>query len=217
MAVRNQSNLEKTVKSTLRVMPSDTWSVDNVTLFCNYKNQIILPDGFILDEFRDYFEQFLEEVDLPEEFHYSPTLFSEALYGTPDLDFLVLYFSKIPSIFEFNVPRIRVLPATSLVDMNKLIVEYRQQVRNSKTSPTEYLELEEIKIQQKGYLDSGPDQFFSDSDLSSRLNSSGAGTEPQPTTSINPIIRTTSVGGGNGGGGGTGGTTTGDRDRFVRE
>lgn len=152
MAARNQSNREKTVKSTLRAIPADTWTVDNVTLLCSYKDQIVLPEGFILDDYRDHFEQFLEEVDLPEEFWYSPTMFSESIYGTPDLDFLVLYFAGIPTLFDFNKPRIRILPPTALADLNKLIVDRRPEVRQSRVRPREYVELEEIQLPKKGYF-----------------------------------------------------------------
>jgi hypothetical protein len=152
MAARNQSNREKTVKSTLRAIPSDTWTIDNVTLLCTYKDQMVLPEGFILDDYRDHFEQFLEEVDLPEEFHYSPTRFAESLYGTPDLDFIVLYFAGIPTLFDFNKPRIRVLPATALADLNRLIVDRRSEVRGSRSKPREYLELEEIQLPKKGFI-----------------------------------------------------------------
>jgi hypothetical protein len=152
MAVRNQSNREKTIKSTLRLMPADTWTIDNFTLLCSYKGQMILPEGFILDDYRDYFEQFLEEVDLPEEYYYSPTRFAESLYGTPDLDFLVLYFAKILTLFDFNKPRIFVLPATSLSDLNKLLVDRRSEVRSARANPREYTELEEIQIPKRGFL-----------------------------------------------------------------
>jgi hypothetical protein len=152
MSAKNQSNNERTVKSTLRVIPADFWIIDNVTTFCNYKGSVVLPDGFILDEFRDYFENFLEDVDVPESFYYSPTLFSEVQYGTPDLDFLVLYFAKIPSMFEFNQPKIKFLPLTSLLDLNKLIVEYRTKVQSLKKNPTEYPEISEIELPRRGFL-----------------------------------------------------------------
>jgi hypothetical protein len=152
MATRNQSNREKTVKSTIRVIPSDTWTIDNLTLLCVYKDRVVLPEGLVLDDYRDHFEQFLEEVDLPEEFWYSPSRFSESLYGTPDLDFLILYFAGIPTLFEFNSKRIMVLPATSLQDLNRLIVDRRVQVRSSRINPAEYPELEEIVLPKRGYI-----------------------------------------------------------------
>jgi hypothetical protein len=152
MAARNRSNAEKTVKSTIRSIPSDTWTIDKLTVLCVYKDGVVLPEGFILDDFRDYFDQFVEEVYLPEEYWYSPSRFAESLYGTPDLDFLVLYFAKIPTLFEFNRPRITVLPATSLPDLNKLIVDRRSEVSSSRSDPREYTELEEIELPRRGFL-----------------------------------------------------------------
>lgn len=152
MASRNQSNNEATIKSTLRAMPGDFWTVDSVSMFCNYKDSVMLPDGFILDEYRDYFEQYLVEVDVAEEYYYSPSLFSEVQYGTPDLDFLVLYFARMTSLFEFKQPRIKFLPVTMLSDLNKLIVQSRQEVRDSKLNPKEYAELEAIRLPNRGYI-----------------------------------------------------------------
>jgi len=155
MASRNQSNKEKTIKTTLITMQNDFWTIDNVMLNCNYLDAVILPDGFILDEYRDYFENFLVDIDVPEEYHYSPSLFSEIQYGTPDLDFLILYFAKMTSLFDFNQPTIKFLPITSLSDLNKLIVESRVIIRNSRTNPTVYNRLEQIKLPIKGYFETG--------------------------------------------------------------
>jgi hypothetical protein len=153
MAVRNPSNSEKTIKGTLRMLPTDTWSIDSVSLYCNYDDLFVLPDGFILDPYRDYFENFLEEIEVKEEFFYSPSLFSQVYYGTPDLDWMVLYFAKMTSLFEFNQSKIKILPLTSLLDLNKLIVFEKDKVRNSKSNPTEYKSLDPIQIQVKGYIE----------------------------------------------------------------
>jgi len=150
--VRNNSNNEKTIKSTLNIASGDVWTIDNVSLYSNYKDIAMMPDGFILDEFRDHFEEnYLEEVELEEKYLYSPSLFSEYYYGTPDLDWLVLYFAKIPSLFEFNTPTIKVLSKAGLTDLNKLIVEYKQEVLESKNNPKAYTEIEDIQIARKGY------------------------------------------------------------------
>jgi hypothetical protein len=155
MASRNQSNNEKTVKTTLLTMQNDFWTIDNVSLYCNYLNKAILPDGFILDEYRDYFENFLVEVNVSEDYYYSPSMFSEAQYGTPDLDFLIMYFAKISSLFEFNQPKIKILPLSSLTDLNKLIVQNKFNIRQSKTNPTTYNKLSDIILPSKGYIDEG--------------------------------------------------------------
>jgi hypothetical protein len=152
---RNGSNLEKTIKNRMRAMTGDFWVIDSVSLYSNYLDIAILPDGFILDDYRDHFEQYLEEIELKEEFHYSPTLFSEAFYGTPDLGFLVLYFANMTSLFEFNTETIKFLPITALTDLNKLIVEYRGAVRNSKANPTKYEKFDDINQNVRGYISTG--------------------------------------------------------------
>jgi hypothetical protein len=152
MAIKNNSNSQKTVKSTLKSIPGDFWTIDSVSMFCSYKGRIVVPDGIILDDYRDYFENFLEDAEVPESMFYSPSLFSELVYGTPDLDFLVLYFAKMSSLFEFNESRIKVLPLTSLLDLNKLIVEMREEVRESKSNPNEIKDLEDIAGVGRGYL-----------------------------------------------------------------
>jgi hypothetical protein len=148
-------------------------------LHCNYLNAVILPDGFILDEYRDYFENFLIDIAVPKEFYYSPTLFAESQYGTADLDFLVLYFAKMNSLFEFNRPVIKFLPVTSLSDLNKLIVQNRLNVRNSKTNPTLYRRLDDIKLPIKGYLETSNTAITTTSKSSvSRINTGSKGITP---------------------------------------
>jgi hypothetical protein len=150
---RNNSNNEKTVKSTLNIMSSDLWTIDNLSRYSNYKDIAMIPDGFVLDDFRDHFEaNYIEEIPLEEKYMYSPSLFSEYYYGTPDLDWLVMYFAKIPSLFEFNTPTIRVLSKTGLADLNKLMIEYKQEVFDSKNNPPAYEEIDAVELTEKAYL-----------------------------------------------------------------
>ena len=86
----------------MRAMTGDFWTIDNVSLYSNYLDIAILPDGFILDDYRDHFEQYLEDLELKEEFHYSPTLFSEVYYGTPELSFLVFILCRYDIIIWFQ-------------------------------------------------------------------------------------------------------------------
>jgi hypothetical protein len=147
----NNSNKEKTIKNMMRASVTDFWTIDNVSLYSNYLNIAMMPDGFILDDFRDHFENFLTEIVLEEKFHYSPSLFAESFYGTPDLDFLVMYFAKMVSLFEFNTPTIRVLPKSALLDLNKVIVSYKDEIRESKDNPREYTLIEPVKLPERGY------------------------------------------------------------------
>jgi hypothetical protein len=150
---KNNSNREKTFKNKMRAMPGDFWTIDQISLYSNYLDIAIMPDGFILDEFRDYFEQFLEEIPLEEKYHYSPSLFAHEYYGAAELDFLVLYFAKMSTIFDFNTKTINILPPTLLVDLNKLIVKYKKEIKNSKLNPIKYTGFDPIKSNEKGFIE----------------------------------------------------------------
>lgn len=148
----NSSTNEKTVLSMVRQLPNDSWTYDKTALYVNFKNSVITPDLSILDNYRDYFEQFLIDMEVPKRFYYSPTGFSENLYGTPDLDFIVLYFAKIPSLFQFNKPKIKVLPKAKLVELNKIFVMYKEQVDTSYKNPDVFAEYLDVEPEKKRYL-----------------------------------------------------------------
>lgn len=150
--VTNQSNKERTLYNQLSSRYSDLWTFDSTITYINYNNISAIQDTYILDEFRDYLEQedYLEEVILDKKFYYSPAGFAEYYYGTPDLDFLVMYFSKTTTLFEFNRKKIKVLAPERLKDINKIILAYKDTVKDSKENPkdclitTEFSELREV-------------------------------------------------------------------------
>jgi len=141
---KNKSDREKTIKSQILEMEGDFWKIDAVETLANYTNRAIIPDGLILDDFRDYFENFIEEIPLDPKYHYSPTWFAEDYYGSADLDFLVLYFAKIPTLFEFNTATINVISKSALTDLNKLMVQYRSIITDSRANPKDYQEIDPI-------------------------------------------------------------------------
>lgn len=142
MAVTNTSDKEVTLKNMLTAMPSDNYTIDKTLLFGDYDDQSIISIGNILNNYRDYFESMLIEVDVPERFYYQPAAFSENYYGTPGLDFMVLYFARMSSMFEFTKPKIKVLPSNKLIEINRLFTEYKKTVDNSYDNPTEYIKEE---------------------------------------------------------------------------
>jgi hypothetical protein len=141
---KNKSDREKTIKSQILEMEADFWKIDAVETLANYTNRAIIPDGLILDDFRDYFENFIEEISLDPKYYYSPTWFAEDYYGSADLDFLVLYFAKIPTLFDFNTTTINVISKSALTDLNKLMVQYRSMITDSRTNPKDYQEIDPI-------------------------------------------------------------------------
>ena len=136
----NHSNKASSVYEELQYLSNDTWSLDNLLMFCNYQKMSVLPDFSILDEYSDYLyqEDFLETVELDEKYYYSPQAFAEDYYGTADLDFLVLYFARIDSIFSFNRKKITVLKRERLADINRIIVKNKERIKENRSNPTLY-------------------------------------------------------------------------------
>ena len=141
--VSNISNSDKTIKSMYMDIDSDNYTIDKTLLYCNYNDENIISFGNIMDNYRDYFEQYLVEVDVPKKFFYQPAAFAENYYGTPDLDFLVLYFAKILTLFDFNKEKIKVLPKSRLLELNKLFIQYKGEVDKSYREPTQFIPQEE--------------------------------------------------------------------------
>lgn len=147
----NASSEEKTIRTRYDALSNDSWTIDKFLYYANYQDKIKLPYQTILENYDDYFSEFLEEVNVPSRFYYSPTGFSEYYYGTPDLDFLILYFARMTTLFEFTQPKIKVLPRTKLIELNKLIVKYKYNVEESKKNPSTYIKSPEVEVVKKAY------------------------------------------------------------------
>lgn len=153
MAVKNFSSTQKTFKSIIAGSTSDIYSIDKIILYGNYLNYSLMPIGTILDDYYDYFETLCREVEVPERFYYSPSGFAEYLYGDAGLDFLVLYFAKIPTLFEFNQPKITVFPPEYLKDFNKLTTYKKAEVEDSRNNPPVYQAFDDVVNQTQAYED----------------------------------------------------------------
>jgi len=149
---KNISNESLSIQEEFDSFPLDYWNIEKVLLYGNYQNSMIVPVENILDKYRDYFENFLEDTTINENYFYSPAAFAENYYGTPDLDFVVLYFAKMTSIFEFNKKNIKVLPKSKLTELNQLFVKYRAEVEESRNSPEEYIEIDDVISKKQIYL-----------------------------------------------------------------
>ena len=147
MAVRNLSSSATTVKSQYNLLSADSWNIDRTLMYCNYDNAAIIQDEIILDKYMSYFSTTLIEVDVDEKYYYSPHLFASDYYGDPGLYFIVLYFANMTSIFDFNKPKITVLPYERINDLNKLFSKYRKEVDANKKNPPLYnsSDMEDIK------------------------------------------------------------------------
>lgn len=118
---------------------TDTFCIDNLILYMNYMDIAQMPSGYILDDYREYFETLLVETDVPEIYFYAPAAYAKYLYGSPELDFLVLYFAKMQTALDFKQSRIKILPPERLNEINQLILLNKDKVVDSKKNPPAYL------------------------------------------------------------------------------
>lgn len=147
MAVKNVSTKEKTIRGMAALFDSDAYVIDKCIMYGNYDGDFDVVVSNILDLYKPYFDMFLDEIEIDKKYFYQPAAFAEHYYGTPDLDFLVLYFAGMKSLFEFTREKIKVLPPTRLLDINRIFVEYKSAIKESYNNPTQYIEpaLVEIK------------------------------------------------------------------------
>jgi hypothetical protein len=143
--VTNKSNSTKTINEYILQKNIDIWSLDRLTKYINYKNQIYVPNYTLLDKYYSFFENVLIDVPLESKYYYSPTLFSEDYYGTPDLAFLILYFSKTFSLFNFNKPVIKMLPQSYLNEINKLMINSEKEISENRNNTPVYNEMTPIR------------------------------------------------------------------------
>lgn len=146
---KNISNDSKTIKTTLSSISSDIWNISRTCFYGNYNDQGIVINGSILENYKDYFDKKLVETDVDEKFFYSPSYFSEHYYGTPDLDFLIMYFAGVTSLFQFNKKRIKVLPKTALLELSQLMLANEEKVSASYNKPDSYIKMDEIDEKSK--------------------------------------------------------------------
>ena len=114
-------------------------TVDRTLLYSNYLGVIQFPIGSILDDYREFLDELTVDSNVDSKFYYSPSAFSNHLYGTPELDYLVLYIAKCQTLFEFNKPKIKILPKENLKIINDIMILKKEEVQKSRTRPQTYL------------------------------------------------------------------------------
>lgn len=138
MAIVNNSSKATTIKNMIDLFPSDNWTITKALGFCCYDGIVDIQDEFILDKYYNYLKDFLIEVDVDPKYYYAPQTFAKDYYGDPKLDFLVLYFAGMTTIFEFKRPKIKVLDYTHLPDINRIFTKYSDYITESRENPKVY-------------------------------------------------------------------------------
>lgn len=135
---KNASESETAVKEMYDKLPNDMWSIERGLHRCVYESASIVQLYTILDRYQSYLSQYLVEVDVDSKYYYSPSMFAEDYYGDPGLDYLVMYFANITTMFDFDKPKIKVLDAKRIRDINKLYTHYRTEIQENEKNPPDY-------------------------------------------------------------------------------
>ena len=138
MAYKNLSSNAVSIRKMMTSFNSDLWDIDRVLYYCEYRKSAIVQTDILLNKYRNYFDQYLDTITLDPKYYYNPQRFAEDFYGDASLDFLVLYFTNMTSLFDFNTATIKVLSYDKLKDFNKLVIKYKADIDDSKKNPTEY-------------------------------------------------------------------------------
>jgi hypothetical protein len=143
--VKNASNKTTTIVDMMTAMnTSDLVQDVNFFMKCKYLQSMEVYYNNIISDYRDYFDELLEEIDLDPKYHYQPMKFAEDTYGTPDLYFMVLYFANLTSLLDFNVPKIKILPASKIDIFLKLLTKYKNDIKANRESPDVFNQLPKL-------------------------------------------------------------------------
>lgn len=136
--VKNNADNENSIKNAIEQSKFDTWNDRSMYTYCNYRDKMIVQEKFILEDYKNAFLDELEEIELPKEYWYQPAAFANYYYGTPELDFLVLYFAGIETMLDFNKEKIKVLPVHLVRTLLTIIEKHKDDVERSIQNPPTY-------------------------------------------------------------------------------
>lgn len=124
-----------TINASVAFNDTNVIGIDNLSTY-------FTVDGYTMPEPENFFYQYLgvlkgytETVTIPSEFLYNPKALSKSLYGTTDLDYLILLLNGIASARDFTNTSVIVFSPTSIPFLVQLIQDASSKYLASKASP----------------------------------------------------------------------------------
>lgn len=121
-----------TIKEDIRrgITSQKTHRVLNNSLCIQYTNSsesIRMPLNSIIAKYKDYFDKYIDEVELTEEeqliYRYSPKKFSQDMYGTIEYWSIILYINECHSIMDFQPVKVKYVVPQSITDLiNEILI-----------------------------------------------------------------------------------------------
>ena len=138
--ITNPSDNAQTIQEAINSSEGHLWDTSNFFTYCSLKNITTMND-IILDDYKSILMQVLDEEPLDVKYYYNPGLYALDKYGSQNLDFIVMYFSGMYSVLDFNKTTIKYLPKSYIRTINQLLLNNRDHVKKSKLEPTIYDDL----------------------------------------------------------------------------
>lgn len=92
--------------------------------------QVELTSDNLVNDYLDIFKERGQKVQLSEaeqrKYYYNPDLLSYDLYGTTELDFIIMIMNGVISSNEFTIPTLLLIPKSELVDLLSRIYNAEQ-------------------------------------------------------------------------------------------
>lgn len=124
-----------TINASVAFNETNVIGLDNLSTY-------LTVDGYTMPEPENFFYQHLgvlrgytETVTIPSEFLYNPKALSKQLYGTTDLDYLILLLNGIASARDFTIKSVVVFSPSSIPLLIQLIQDASAKYLASKASP----------------------------------------------------------------------------------
>lgn len=95
--------------------------------YTNSSESIRMPLNSIIAKYKDYFDKYIDEVELTEEeqliYRYSPKKFSQDMYGTIEYWSIILYINECHSIMDFQPVKVKYVVPQSITDLiNEILI-----------------------------------------------------------------------------------------------
>ena len=94
------------------------------------KIRLELTASNLVTDYLDIFEDNAQKITLTDEdkrkYYYNPDLLSYDLYGTTDLDFIIMLMNGVISSNDFSMPSLKLISKTTLVDLMSRIYNAEQ-------------------------------------------------------------------------------------------
>lgn len=127
-------NTTYTIEQFIEIGSSDLMKYENLTLYDKSSEGNVIPSYNILNDYIDELKELCQNTLMSNEefarFKYKPKLLSYEVYGSQELYFIILMLNGIPSIKEFNKPRLKMLSPKILNDVLSYIYNSQKNIIN---------------------------------------------------------------------------------------